>query len=227
VELTVDRLLTRPHRRHDTDVKLLLFSDLHADADAARRLVARARLADVVVGAGDFAVVRRQLRVCLDVLRAIDRPTILVAGNNETTDELVEACSGWSQARVLHGSGVNIGGVEFFGLAGGVPVTPFGDWSYDFTEEQAAELLAPCPVGGVLVSHSPPRGAVDVDSGGRSLGSAAVREAVLRVRPKLVVCGHIHACAGQQAAIGPSVVVNAGPGGLEWELDADRDRNTS
>jgi Icc-related predicted phosphoesterase len=36
-----------------------------------------------------------------------------------------------------------------------------------------------------------------------------------------VVCGHIHASAGKQAALGPSPVVNAGPDGLEWEL-ADR-----
>ena len=56
-------------------------------------------------------------------------------------------------------------------------MTPFGPWSYDFTEEQAAELLAGCPRGCVLVSHSPPKGTVDVDSRGRSLGSVAVRDA--------------------------------------------------
>ena len=199
-------------------MKLLLFSDLHADAEAARSLVARARSADVVVGAGDFAVVRRQLTVCLDVLRAIDRPTVLVAGNNETTEELNEAVRGWSQAHVLHGSGVTIGGVEFFGLPGGVPVTPFGAWSFDFTEDQAAGLLATCPPECVLISHSPPKGAVDVDSSGRSLGSTAVRDAIGRLHPKLVVCGHVHASAGQQAMIGPSAVVNAGPAGVEWEL---------
>jgi hypothetical protein len=68
--------------------------------------------------------------------------------------------------------------VEFFSLGGGVPITPFGAWSYDFTEEQAADLLVGCLRGCVLVSHSPRRGAVDVDSRGRSLGSAAVRDAV-------------------------------------------------
>jgi Icc-related predicted phosphoesterase len=119
---------------------------------------------------------------------------------------------------VLHGSGVTVAGVEFFGLGGGVPVTPFGDWSYDFTEEQAAELLAGCPAGCVLVSHSPPKGAVDLSSGGQSLGSVAVRDVIVRQRPVLVVCGHIHGSAGRQAVIGTAPVVNAGPGGVEWEL---------
>src|SRR5262249_51349367 len=155
----------------------------------------RARSADVLIGAGDFGNVRRDVRACLDVLRAVGRPAVLVAGNNESTEELAEACREWPHAHVLHGSGVCIGGVEFFRLGGGIPVTPFGPWSYDFTEEEAAELLTDCPPGCVLVSHSPPKGAVDVSSGGRSLGSVAVREAILRLRPVLVVCGHIHASA--------------------------------
>ncbi len=199
-------------------MKLLLFSDLHADVPAARRLFERAGAADVLVGAGDFGRVRRDVRVCIDVLRGVARPAVLVAGNNESTEELAAACRDWPQAHVLHGSAVTIAGVTFFGLGGGVPVTPFGAWSYDLTEEQAAGLLADCPPGCVLVSHSPPKGAVDVDSAGRSLGSAAVRDAVLRREPRLVVCGHIHACGGQQARLGRSPVVNAGPGGVAWEV---------
>jgi uncharacterized protein len=199
-------------------MRLLLFSDLHADAEAAHRLVELAREVDVVVGAGDFATVRRNIRVGIEVLRAIERPAVLVAGNNETTEELIDACRDWPGARVLLGSGQVIEGVPFFGLGGGVPVTPFGDWSYDFTEDQADALLADCPSGGVLISHSPPKGLVDADSAGRSLGSAAVRSAIERCRPRLVVCGHIHASAGQRATLGPTTVVNAGPGGLVWEL---------
>jgi Icc-related predicted phosphoesterase len=126
-------------------MKLLLFSDLHASADAARRVVERSGAVDVCVGAGDFGNVRRMLQGCIDLLSVIDKPTVLVAGNNESTEELVAACKSWPAARVLHGSSVTIDGVTFFGLGGGVPVTPFGAWSYDFSEEQAAGLLAKCP----------------------------------------------------------------------------------
>ena len=199
-------------------MRLLLFSDLHADLHAAVAVVERSRDADVVVGAGDFGNLRRQLQPCIDVLKTIDRPTVLVSGNNESTDELRAACRGWTTAHVLHGEGVAIDGVEFFGLGGGVPVTPFGSWSYDLTEDQATELLARCPAGGVLVSHSPPKGAVDDSSNGRSIGSTAVRDAILRARPRLVVCGHVHACGGQRATLGASLVINAGPGCVDYEL---------
>jgi Icc-related predicted phosphoesterase len=199
-------------------MKLLLFSDLHNDSAAARHLVALANGVDVVIGAGDFGNVRRNLPDCIALLRAIDKPTVLVAGNNETTDELTEACRGWRSAHVLHGTGVTIAGVEFFGIGGGIPVTPFGSWSYDFTEEQATELLKSCPPRAVLISHSPPHGAVDVSSRGQSLGSIAVRRAVERTKPRLIVCGHIHASGGQTASIGSTPVINAGPDGIEWEL---------
>ena len=204
-------------------MKLLLFSDLHCDAAAARRLVERAAAADVLVGAGDFASVRRGINVCIDVLRVVDKPAVLVPGNNETLDELQTACRTWPRALVLHGSGAKVDGVQFFGLGGGVPVTPFGSWSFDFTEQQAAELLADCPAGCVLVSHSPPKGAVDASSSGRSLGSTAVLDAITRMRPALVVCGHIHESGGRTATIGTTPVVNAGPEGIEWELRAAKE----
>lgn len=197
-------------------MKLLLFSDLHCDASAATRLVEQAQSVDVLVGAGDFASVRRGISVCIDVLKAVVKPAVLVPGNNESEQELRDACRSWPHAHVLHGSGVEIDGLAFFGIGGGVPVTPFGAWSFDLSEVEAARLLTACPVGCVLVSHSPPKGAVDRSSRGHSLGSVAVRDAVVRIRPVLVVCGHIHESAGRTAAIGSTPVVNAGPKGIEW-----------
>lgn len=199
-------------------MKLLLFSDLHCDKSAARRIVERAADADVLVGAGDFGNVRQGVEICIDVLQAVNRPAVLVPGNNESTEELTAACRSWKSAHVLHGSGVTIDGVAFFGLGGGVPVTPFGSWSYDFTEEQAVKLLASCPLRAVLVSHSPPKGVVDRSSRGHSLGSTAVRDAILQKEPLLVVCGHIHESGGKQALLGSTPVINAGPRGMVWEV---------
>ncbi|MCI0703973.1 MAG: metallophosphoesterase family protein [Planctomycetia bacterium] len=200
-------------------MKLLLFSDLHNDRDSARSLVKRSASADVLIGAGDLCNLRQGLSKTLDVLRVVTKPTILVAGNNETTDELASACAGWKSAHVLHGSGVEVAGVSFFGVGGGIPITPFGPWSYDFDEEQAEELLAECPTDCVLVVHSPPKGCVDVSSRGASIGSTAIRDAILRVRPRLVVCGHIHGSNGKVDHLGGIPVVNAGPDGIEWELE--------
>lgn len=202
-------------------MKLLLFSDLHCDRAAAVSLVRQAARVDALVGAGDFTNVRNRnnLPLCLDVLRTAAKPTVLVAGNNESTDELADCCRDWPTAHVLHGSSAAIEGVTFFGVGGGIPITPFGSWSYDFSDEEAAELLADCPAGCILVTHSPPNGVVDLSSRGQHTGSTAVRDAILRVRPKLVVCGHVHGSGGQTEHLDGIPVVNAGPDGIEWELN--------
>jgi Icc-related predicted phosphoesterase len=192
-------------------MRLLAFSDLHRDGARARSLVELAGDADVVVGAGDFASMHLGLGRTLDELVRIARPVILVPGNNERVDALSRAAAALPDGRVLHGDGVQIDGTEFFGLGAGVPPTPF-PWSYDLTEERAAELLAGCPEHAILISHSPPKGYVD-EAFGRHLGSRSVLDAIVSKQPTLVLCGHIHQCWGQEATIGSTRVVNLGPVG--------------
>lgn len=199
-------------------MKILLFSDLHCDTTAAQRLVHQAHQVDVVVGAGDFANIRRGLNRAMAALKAISQPLVLVPGNSESDEELSQACQGWRNAHVLHGSGTMIDGVDFYGLGGGIPVTPFGAWSFDFTEAEADQLLAACPSSGVLVSHSPPHGILDRSSRGDHLGSVSIRRAIEQRQLQLVVCGHIHASAGQEAILGQTTVINAGPEGIIWDL---------
>jgi len=199
-------------------VRLLLFSDVHCDAHAARSVVERSADADVLVCAGDLAVMREGLEEIVEILAMAVTPTVLVPGNGESADELAAACAPWPSARVLHGSGCEIDGIRFWGLGGGVPVTPFGSWSFDLDEDEAGALLEACPEGAVLVTHSPPYGHVD-EGRGEHLGSRAVLETVERSKPRLVVCGHIHNCWTQESWVGDTRIVNAGPAGVWVELE--------
>jgi Icc-related predicted phosphoesterase len=200
-------------------MRLLAFSDVHRDSRQAARLAEMAPEADVVIGAGDFASQHRGLGEVIDMLVVIEKPTVLVPGNSETDDELREACAGWRAATVLHGEGIAIDGVSFFGLGGGVPPTPW-PWSFDLTEREAEEKLSGCPQGGVLVVHSPPRGHLD-RSFGMHLGSKAIRSTIEDRRPRLAVFGHIHNAAGKQDELGETRLVNAGPDGVFLDLELE------
>lgn len=194
--------------------KFLCFSDLHRDVDAAHRLVEMSEDVDFVIGAGDFANRHVGLADTLGPLSAIKTPTLLVPGNGETAEALKDATADWSAATVLHGAGTDIDGQSFWGVGGGIPVTPFGEWSYDFDENAAASMLAGCPGGAVLVVHSPPLDTVDADASGKIRGSSAIRDCVVAKQPKLVVCGHIHSCWTQRTTLGSSHIINAGPLGV-------------
>lgn len=198
-------------------MRLLAFSDLHCDLDQAARLVEMSAEADVVVGAGDFAKVHEGLGKTIAALSAIETPTVLVPGNNETVDALREEAAGWAAATVLHGEGAEIDGVPFFGLGGGIPVTPW-DWSFDVEDEAAAEILRECPEGAVLVLHSPPLDHCDAAGGGGHFGSPALRDAIAARQPRLAVCGHIHESWGCESAIGGTPIRNLGPTGTWIEV---------
>lgn len=198
-------------------MKLLAFSDLHRDLGQAAVLVEMSAEADAVIGAGDFASVHEGLAEAIGVLAAIEKPTVLVPGNNETEDALREAATGWNTATVLHGGGTTIEGVEFYGLGAGIPITPW-DWSFDLDDESASEMLASCPTGAVLVLHSPPQGHCDTNGSGDHFGSRVLLEAVEAKHPRLAVCGHIHESWGCQSRIGETPIHNLGPKGTWLEV---------
>jgi Icc-related predicted phosphoesterase len=197
-------------------VRLLAFSDLHRDLDQAEKLVEMSADADVVIGAGDFASIHEGLGEMIAALAPIEKPTVLVPGNNETEEALREAAASWAAATVLHGGSATIEGGEFFGLGAGVPVTPW-DWSFDLDDGAAAAMMGDCPEGAILVLHSPPRGHCDTNSGGDHFGSRALLEAIEEKAPRLAVCGHIHESWGCESRIGETPVYNLGPAGTWLE----------
>lgn len=198
-------------------MKILAFSDLHRDLGQAAKLVEMSAEADIVIGAGDFASIHEGLEETIGALIPIETPSVLVPGNNETAEALRAAAGPWLAATVLHGEGMTIEGVEFFGLGAGIPVTPW-DWSFDLDDEAATGMLAPCPQGAVMVLHSPPRDHCDSAGNGTHFGSPALLAAIEEKRPRLAVCGHIHESWGCESEVGGTPVRNLGPTGTWIEV---------
>jgi Icc-related predicted phosphoesterase len=190
-------------------MRILAFSDLHMARSRAADLVAASADADLVIGAGDYCNMRQGLDEAMQMLSGIGAPLVLIPGNAESAAELTDAAP--EGVHVLHGTGMTVDGLRLFGLGYGVPVTPFGDWSCDLSEAEAAEMLDRCDGTDVLVVHSPPKGFGDTTSQGMSVGSVAVRDAVERLQPELVFCGHIHDSWGYRGSLGRSEIANLGP----------------
>lgn len=196
-------------------IKILAFSDLHTDTEAARRIVDASRSADILIGAGDFGRYGNNEHRVVEILQQADCPAILVAGNHDNPDHLRELCADWDNGHFLHGQSVGLKGVEFFGLGCEIPQCHDADWNQALSEQQAAELLSDCPQGAVLVTHAPPFGHADVQRDGSRGGSTALAAAIAAKRPPYNFCGHIHSSWGMSGRIGTTRIHNLGPR-LNW-----------
>lgn len=189
-------------------MKILAFSDVHCDLEACERLVYAAEDADLVIGAGDFAQRREGLAPTMQALESIAHKAIYVPGNNESDQELRAATS----AKVLHGNVCDIAGLRIGGIGCAIPELNIPTWrSFNLSEDAADHTLSEFKDINILISHSPPKGVADEISGLGSIGSMAVLNAVERLQPSYVLCGHIHDCWGSVGKIGNSVVMNLGP----------------
>jgi Icc-related predicted phosphoesterase len=196
-------------------MRILAFSDLHRNQEIARQIVRESRAADVLVGAGDFAMRGIGLRDTLDILASADAPLLVVSGNHDSFDELQAVCDAVPNFTLLDGTGTNVKGYEFYGISREIPFQKDAPWSESCSEDQAIRLLVNCPKGAVLISHSPPYGVVDFQADGRHEGSEALLKTVQDKEPLLHLCGHIHHCIGMQEYVGKTKVMNLGPS-VNW-----------
>lgn len=192
-------------------MRILAFSDLHNDLDAARQIVDASQTADVVVGAGDFGVKGSSAAEVLHILKQMSVPTIFVAGNHDNLDELRNFCADWEHGHFLHGRCVTILGQPFYGLGCEIPSRSDFAWNQTLTEEAAETLLEQCPHQAVLVTHTPPLGYCDLQRDGGHEGSQAILDTIKTKNIKLNCTGHIHNSWGAVEKIGACTVHNLGP----------------
>ena len=197
-------------------MRLLVFSDVHVDLNAAKRLVELSCSVDIVLGAGDFSSNHQGLEKTINVLSGIKKPLLMVPGNNESFHELSRVSSQFENMQVLHGTGLSLNGFDFWGLGAGVPETPW-DWSFDLSENEAFLMLEDCPEKSILITHSPPKGHVD-KAGGSNFGSESILECVKKKKPLWVFCGHIHECWEKESFLGGTKILNCGPNGRVIEI---------
>jgi Icc-related predicted phosphoesterase len=83
----------------------------------------------------------------------------------------------------------------------------FGPWAFMKSEDELREIYAEIPERtDILVSHNPPHGFGDMTANCERVGSTSLRKRIMEVKPKLVVCGHIHEAAGFYRYAGARII---------------------
>jgi Icc-related predicted phosphoesterase len=178
-----------------TALRLVLLSDthqLHREVDVPD--------GDILIHAGDFTMFSQSMEAVADFNDWLGelphRFKVIVPGNHEFFLESDPSeRSLLSNAKVLINEGIEIEGLRLWGT----PVTPMYGGAFGLSSaKDRKRLYAQIPLDtDVLISHGPPFGILDADPvSGLHQGCHELLDAVMWVRPKLHVFGHIHGAYG-------------------------------
>lgn len=192
-------------------VKLLVFSDIHADYTALERHMAVE--ADAYVAAGDLTSWGRGLDRCGEILAKRAGRVYVLPGNHESERQIADFARSFGLSE-FHGRSFAADGYHVAGLGYSNP-TPFHTPG-EYSEDEMARRLA--PFAGlerlVLICHCPPFGTgLDCVRPGVHAGSHAVREFIERHQPALFISGHIHEAEGREMLLGATRCFSAGKRG--------------
>lgn len=192
-------------------MRLLIFSDIHADTAALQKLMQAE--ADYYFAAGDLVNWGRGFEKVGPVLQARAERMYVIPGNHESHADTTRFCEQYG-FHDFHGQTLQADGYTIAGLGYSNP-TPFNTPG-EYTEEELARRLAPfagvSPL--VMVCHCPPYGTrLDRAGAGQHFGSKSIRDFIDRNQPQYFFCGHIHEAAGASEIFGETRAYNVGKKG--------------
>lgn len=190
---------------------------MHGDSKAARRLAELAEKEDVdlVVLCGDITGIVETQGI-IKPFKDKRQKVLILPGNWDsfaTTDFLAQ----FYGIKNIHGYSAKYDNVGFFG-AGGADIGPFTMVS----ERELLKTLEQAHTGlkgiekKVMVTHMHPSGSKSEFSG--VAGSKAIRKAIEKFKPDVLLHGHIHEAGGADENIGGTRVINVGKRGTIVEI---------
>jgi Icc-related predicted phosphoesterase len=196
---------------------LIVASDFHGEVEAARAIVrlVEERGIEAIIVCGDIthAGTEEDAEFLLNTLLDAT-PNVLYVSGNFDPPEIISGVPG-SRAICLHGRSHSIGGYTFVGVSCSTPAPFFSPSSISDEEIESTLDRAISSIKEknklILVSHDPPNStSLDKTSRGLNVGSKSVKNFIIREKPILALCGHIHESPGVDK-INSTVAVNPGP----------------
>ncbi len=209
--------------KKDEILKILAASDIHGDTDLVNKLADRAEKekVDLVVLCGDLTMFESSTDKLIGPFAKKHKKVLLIPGNHETVataDFLAEVYD--PDAKNIHGYSVKYKNVGIFGAGGATNVGP----QPPISEDEIYELLKKGFENikylkkKIMVTHIHPT-ETRIEKFSKFVpGSDAVRRAVERFKPDILLCGHVHEAEGLEDKLGRTKVINVGRKGRIIEL---------
>ncbi len=188
--------------------KILAIGDIHGDTGLVKRLAERAKKenVDLVILAGDLTFAEQSTDYIVGPFIKAKKQVLLIPGNHESLATIDFLAQAYPNTKNIHAGSFRKDNLGIFGAGTaniGIHQIPdseiFKALNKGHEEIKTAEKK-------VMVTHMHPFGSKAEMFGFQ--GSKAIRKAIEKFNPNILVDAHIHEAAGMEETIGKTVVIN-------------------
>jgi hypothetical protein len=191
-------------------MKILAFVDVHGSLSALKKIRKKAKSSDIIVCAGDISIFEQHLNKIIAMLDKLGKQVLIIPGNHETEQLMKSTCKKTKNVTYLHEKTFEIDNFLFIGYGGG------GFALVDSHFKQIAKQFKRKIKKGqklILVTHAPPYGTKVDKIMEQHCGNKTLKQFIVKTKPELVICGHLHETAGIEDKISKTLIINPGPYG--------------
>jgi len=197
--------------------KILFCADIHGSKSALKILKKKSENVDLIVCAGDFTNFEEHMHSILKKFDSFKKKVLVIHGNHEFKEDLEEVCKKSKNLIFIHEKFYKFHNIVFYGYGGG---------GFQLKEQLLNELIPEIKnkfkeynsknknIIKIIVFHGPPYGTMlDIVEYGAHVGSKTKMKLVNKVKPNIVIAGHIHETNYQRETKGKTFFLNPGPKG--------------
>jgi hypothetical protein len=202
-------------------LRILAAGDIHGDTSAVKKLVQKAEKenVDLVVLCGDLTFWDESTKYIIGPFLKVNKQVLFVPGNHESfaTANFLEDLYK-PNAKNIHGSFIKKGEVGIFGCGG----SNMGIEQLD--EDEIYSILKKSFVKikdskkKIMVTHNHPSDTRMEQLSNFVIGSEGVKKAIVKFKPDIALCSHVHEAEGIEEMIGKTRLINVGPKGKIIEI---------
>jgi len=188
--------------------KILAVGDIHGDTGLVKKLAEKAKKEDVdlVILSGDITFADQSTKNLIGPFVKAKKQVLLIPGNHESIATIDFLAEMYDNTKNIHGYYFIKNNLGIFG-AGGANMNMSATKDYEIFEllKRGNEKIKHLKKK-IMVTHMHPKGSKAEFSGFQ--GSKAIRKAVEKFKPDILISSHIHEASGIEEKIGKTKVIN-------------------
>lgn len=195
-------------------MEIFAAGDIHGDQNLVKKLVQESKEADLVILCGDLTYFGKSSTNIIGPFIQAGKTAIILPGNHEdiaTTDFLAT----YYNVKNLHGYSARYANIGFFGAGGSTEVGPSPKIANNemFLLLDKAHSRISYLDKKIMITHEHPAES-QIEKFTRFFrGSKAIRQAIDKFRPDILLCSHVHEAEGIEEKIGNTRIINVGKKG--------------